>query len=701
MRVPNLISANKFWDDFAHHILKEGKPQGFVSENFIYATNSTTELIMMLAVIDLPFDEPTHRIGIEGNKGIKVDTAGNMAVFKKEIKEAEADLDTNLLSIHRFYEYSNPNSKKKLKEFLTHQVYTWEVVVTNVSTDQQNFQTLWQIPEGSIPVSNTNYQKTETKQLGPYSTLTFKFHFYFPRTGKFMQFPTNITMNEKVVATAKTCYFNVVDELSEITFEMFSDYIQSGNFDKICEFLQTANLIEREKGFAFYDILWLLKDKDKFYRVYEILRSRFIYDNDVWSYGFNYSDTEVMNEYMQRNVINVSNNNTYFYQDLNRPSGELISKCTYDDLLTLCLGFRHLDYYPLINARAHQLADEENQGILNREFRETYNRFLFDLAGKKALDTEDKLNWTLYYLLQDKTIEAIDIFAQVDASTIEDQGSMRVQFDYLAAYLDFFTGIETNFKTAREVSAKYAEYPVLYWKGLFTEIAEQLQEYDGDLNLGDKVDQANELLKKDNLKVSKNLEPLIECRLDRKDIVIDYLNIDKLDVKYYVIDPELMFSKSPFISQNTDEFSYIKPLKVSVVELSKDLKSKTVAIDPEFVTKNLIIELVGGGKQVFLSYFSTDMRVIVNENFGELKVIDEKGNSQPKVYVKVYAKHNNGEVKFFRDGYTDIRGKIEYAQSSSGKLGTIEKFSVFIMSDELGSMTKECKPPSNVKKDRY
>lgn len=124
MRVPNLISANKFWDDFAHHILKEGKPHGFVSENFIYATNSTTELIMMLAVIDLPFDEPTHRIGIEGNKGIKVDTAGNMAVFKKEIKEAEADLDTNLLSIHRFYEYSNPNSKKKLKEFLTHQVYT-------------------------------------------------------------------------------------------------------------------------------------------------------------------------------------------------------------------------------------------------------------------------------------------------------------------------------------------------------------------------------------------------------------------------------------------------------------------------------------------------------------------------------------------------------------------------------------------------
>ena len=187
----------------------------------------------MLAILDLPFDEPNHTISIQGDKGIKVDAASNFVVFKKEIKEAQADLDTNLLSIHRFYEYNNRQSKKKLKEFLTHKIYTCEVVVTNVSTDYQNFQTLWQIPEGALPVSNTTYQKTENKELGSYSTLTFQFHFYFPQTGLFVQFPTNITMNEKVVATANKCELNVVDKLIEITFEMFSDYIQSGDIDKI------------------------------------------------------------------------------------------------------------------------------------------------------------------------------------------------------------------------------------------------------------------------------------------------------------------------------------------------------------------------------------------------------------------------------------------------------------------------------------
>ena len=232
MRNPSIISQNNFWYDFAKHIVSHGDTHGFTTPNFT-SVSSTVELIVMLAILDLPFDEPNHVISIEGDKGIKVDAASNFVVFKKEIKEAQPDLDTNLLSIHRFYEYNNRQSKKKLKEFLTHKIYTCEVVVTNVSTDYQNFQTLWQIPEGALPVSSTTYQKTENKELGSYSTLTFQFHFYFPQTGLFVQFPTNITMDEKVVATANKCQLNVVDKLTEITFEMFSDYIQSADIDKI------------------------------------------------------------------------------------------------------------------------------------------------------------------------------------------------------------------------------------------------------------------------------------------------------------------------------------------------------------------------------------------------------------------------------------------------------------------------------------
>jgi hypothetical protein len=345
------------------------------------------------------------------------------------------------------------------------------------------------------------------------------------------------------------------------------------------------------------------------------------------------------------------------------------------------------------------MSDDENQGILNREFKETYNRFLFKLAEKEELDTEDQLNWTFYYLLQDKTKEAIETFEKVDGSKLNHNESMTIQFDYLGAYLDFFTGQESNFKVARSVASKYKDYPVLYWKGLFQEVHEQLEEYDGTLNLDTIMFQDDDHKKKDNLKKSKNLAPVLDATLDRKEIVLDYMNIPKVEVKYYVIDPELMFSKSPFLTQNADEFSYIKALKTETFALDSAQNSLRIEIDADFSSKNLIIEIIGGGKQSFISYFSTELKVVINESFGELKVTDQNDVALSKTYVKVYAKHHNGDVKFFRDGYTDIRGKLEYSQSSSGKLDTIGKFALFIMSDELGSMTRECSPPTNLKKN--
>lgn len=39
-----------------------------------------------------------------------------------------------------------------------------------------------------------------------------------------------------------------------------------------------------------------------------------------------------------------------------------------------------------------------------------------------------------------------------------------------------------------------------------------------------------------------------------------------------------------------------------------------------------------------------------------------------KVYVKVFSQDKNGKESFYKDGYTDIRGKFEYATTSGDKL---------------------------------
>jgi len=66
--------------------------------------------------------------------------------------------------------------------------------------------------------------------------------------------------------------------------------------------------------------------------------------------------------------------------------------------------------------------------------------------------------------------------------------------------------------------------------------------------------------------------------------------------------------------------------------------------------------------------------------------------------VKCFAKTKSGVVNFYKDGYTDLRGRFDYATLNATDVSSIEKFSLFIMSDELGSLIKEAGVPSSVGK---
>ena len=53
-------------------------------------------------------------------------------------------------------------------------------------------------------------------------------------------------------------------------------------------------------------------------------------------------------------------------------------------------------------------------------------------------------------------------------------------------------------------------------------------------------------------------------------------------------------------------------------------------------------------------------------------------------------------MKFYKDGYTDLRGKFNYASLNTDQLMNVQKYSILIMHDEHGSMIKECNPPNNL-----
>lgn len=53
--------------------------------------------------------------------------------------------------------------------------------------------------------------------------------------------------------------------------------------------------------------------------------------------------------------------------------------------------------------------------------------------------------------------------------------------------------------------------------------------------------------------------------------------------------------------------------------------------------------------------------------------------------MKAFSKGKNGEISFYKDGYTDLRGRFDYASLNNENLPSVEKFSLFIMSDDLGN----------------
>ena len=46
-------------------------------------------------------------------------------------------------------------------------------------------------------------------------------------------------------------------------------------------------------------------------------------------------------------------------------------------------------------------------------------------------------------------------------------------------------------------------------------------------------------------------------------------------------------------------------------------------------------------------------------------------------------------MKFYKDGYTDLRGKFDYASVSTNELDNVKKFSLLVMSEDKGALIRE------------
>jgi hypothetical protein len=218
--------------------------------------------------------------------------------------------------------------------------------------------------------------------------------------------------------------------------------------------------------FELSNVYWLCKDALFYTEALKILQSKNIYDHRFQSFSIFHKDETNMRIYFNSSQANVKRRvGTQF-------KSSLVEVNEHEESHDL---FNFLDYFPLVNARAHRVggmdsassnsSNETKQWILNKNLRETYMNFMIQMIIKRKWSAHDRLMFVNYLLMQERVTEAVEEFKKIRNEDLNDNhGDAQIQYDYIKAYLDFFICGKTGsleFKDARSIVGKYSNYPVL------------------------------------------------------------------------------------------------------------------------------------------------------------------------------------------------------------------------------------------------
>jgi hypothetical protein len=381
-------------------------------------------------------------------------------------------------------------------------------------------------------------------------------------------------------------------------------------------------------------------------------------------------------------------------------------------------SYEHLEYSPLVNQRAHRLGSEWR--IANPAVLQQYTQLLTALAHKPQLDAMDSMSVVYYLFLQDRVEEALARFKAVDATKLP----TRLQHDYFQCYAAFYEG---DVAAARGIASRRlagndrsdqtdpTDLPPR-WKTLFKDVLTQADEVDGKTTKPEKPTQPDREAQQGVLAAT---EPGFDFKVEKQTISLHWQNLSEVTLNYYLMDPEFSFSSNPFVSQDAGRFSIIKPNKTATQALPKDATKLDIPLPGEFAKANVLVEVIGAGKRQTQAYHANTLKLTLTENYGRLETRDVSTDKPlPKAYVKVYAKLNNGTVRFFKDGYTDLRGRFDYASLNApenatppppgidmpangldypmlkpAELNNVAKLAVLVLSDTHGATVKEVDPP--------
>ncbi|MFO1031521.1 MAG: hypothetical protein U1F60_10600 [Planctomycetota bacterium] len=660
----DVVAPNRFWVDYA----TAPANQPFASPHLIEASTSFLEMMAALAVLDLPFAAGKHEVTSDGNaRTLKAATP--LLLVRKEVQKTEpaADQQPLLLGQNFFrlddrYRFENGERRDAFVtgEFVVDTAYGCQVVVTNPTSSNRTADVLLQIPAGALPLQKGFWTKGHSVELAPYATATIEYAFYFPAAGDFAHYPAHAAEKGHLAAHAEPRTLHVVTVPTTIDTRSWDHVSQQGSPQDVLAFLDQHNVQRLELA----RIAWRMKDREFFTMALAKLRARHVYDDTLWSYALLHRDAAACGEYL-------------------RHQEQFLGQCgmAIDSPLLRFepkerRQYQHLELDPLVHPRAHPLGGQRVLG--NQDLARQYSQLMTLLGYHDTLSSDDWLVVSYYLLLQDRIEEGLAAFGKVDAAQV----AARVQYDYLAAYTCFFTGDTAK---AKELATRHKDHPVPHWQQRFQAVLAQLDEAAGGTSqpTGEPVADA----------VAK--AAALELGVSGRTLTIAHKNVAQCEVRYYELDVEFAFSAMPFQNQGGTSAAYVQPTFAETKDLPKDQAQLAFELPQRFHQKNVLVEVRAQGLVRSVQYFANDLAVRFLENFGQVVVTTADGKTPlPKAYVKVFARLPGGTVRFHKDGYTDLRGRFDYASLSDDPNLQAERYAVLVLDERRGAVIREIAPPA-------
>jgi hypothetical protein len=672
LELRQLVPPRRLWRDLAAHA--DGGP--FLSPHLADAATGFAACVCALAVIDLPFTAAPHALAARGD-GASV-TAGSHALAAVAELAAVAGPPTGEVLVGQSYfrqddrwEWDGAVQREKsvTGELLAGIVYQCQVVVTNPTSRVRRLAVLTQIPAGALPATNGRATRTTRVELAAYATSRLEYAFYFPAAGDVEHYGAQIVDGDVLVGAAASRLLAVVAVPSEVDAASWPHVSQRGTTDDVVAFLTAANLGRVDLARA----AWRMRDRDAFTRITAALAARHTHDATLWAYAFLHGDRARAAEWLAH------------ADDFTAVAGPLLDGGPIDPDPIARARYQHLEYAPLVNARAHRLGDRRT--ILNDGLAAQWRAFLELVALHHRPRAEHWLAAAHYLFTMDRPDDALRALARADAelAPASAPGPLALQRDYLAAYAAAASG---DLAAARARVGPHLAHPVDRWRHRFGAVAAMLAELEG---AGPAPAQSpdSRAQRMDELAAR---QPTLAVRVEGGAIVIDATLLAAVSLRYYRMDIELLFSRQPFLGAAGDRFSFIEPGRVDDVALAAG--TTRLPLPAELAAQNVVIEAVAGPLRAAVTHFAHDLAVAVAAPYGQLQVRRAStGAPLPATYVKCYARMRGGAVAFYKDGYTDLRGRLDYATLSTDDLDRVERFALLVAHDTAGATVLEAAPP--------